>query len=142
MPRLSDEAVRAMHLLALDATALVRRIESRHEQMVAGFSRLRDRDALLGALHAFGLTARFQDFSALPIAVQDAALRFYELADDLRWYCKFTQDMPGALSLRLEAFRRELAQAHAALARVLEASTSRARRRRPAARPARAKARG
>lgn len=127
---LSDEAVRVMHLVALDAGALVRRLDKRRPEMLSAFSRLRDREALLGATHAFGLTARFEDVSSLPAPVQDAVVHFYELADELRWYFRFTTDMPGALALRFDAHRRQLGEAYEALARALEAATMPAPRQR------------
>jgi hypothetical protein len=119
---LSDVAVRTMHLVALDATNLLRRLDERHLEMVSGFSRLRDREALMTSLRCFGLTARFEDVAALPPKVQLAVTNFYELVDDLRWYFQFTVDMPGALAEKFTTHRLRLVDSHAALAKALEAA--------------------
>lgn len=121
--RPSDAAVRTMHLVALDATALVRRLQERQHEMLSAFSRLRDREGLLGAMRNFGLTARFEDLAVLAPEVQREVASFYELVDELRWYFQFTTDMPGALADRFTAHRLRLQAAHERLAQALELAT-------------------
>ena len=120
---LSDAAVRSMHLVALDSTNLVRRLDERHLEMVSAFSRLRDREGLLGSMRNVGLSARFEDVAALPPAVQTAVAAFYELVDELRWYFQFTTDMPGTLADRFTGYRKQLGEAHAVLAVALETAS-------------------
>ncbi len=120
---LSDAAIRSMHLVALDSTNLVRRLEERHLEMVSVFSRLRDREGLVGAMRNYGLSARFEDVSVLPPAVQTAVTQFYEVVDELRWYFQFTTDMPGTLAERFAGHRKRLEEAHAVLSVALETAT-------------------
>ena len=118
-----EAVVRTAHLVAVDSTNLVRRLEDRHHEMISAFSRLRDREALLGAMRNYGLSARFEDVAALPAEAQAAVIAFYERVDDLRWYFQFTTDMPGTLAEIFTMHRRRLKEAHEALAAALEAAT-------------------
>lgn len=138
---LPDASVRTMHLVALDATSLLRRLEERHLEMLSAFSRLRDREGLLATMRCFGLSARFEDLAVVGPEVQDAVTRFYDLVDDLRWYFQFTTDMPGTLAQKFADHRRRLAEAHGELTRALEAA-SEAPVRKPRAKAAARRKRG
>lgn len=109
------EADRIRHLIALDATAVQRRLLDRREEMVEVFSRQRDRDALLLPIRSVFQTMRFGDLALLPIADQRAVHGFHEALDDLHWYLRYTVDMPGTLEQRLQHFLRRLTIAFDAL---------------------------
>lgn len=105
------ERDRIRHLMAIDATSVMRRLADRREDMVTIFSRQRDRNALLAPLRSTLTTARFSDLAQLTIEEQRAAFVFHESLDDLHWYLQYTVDMPGTLELKFEQYLRLLAEA-------------------------------
>jgi hypothetical protein len=135
-----EALVRTAHLVSLDATNLVRRLDERQLEMVSAFSRLRDREALLGAMRNYGLSARFEDVAVLPVPAQEAVVAFYERVDELRWYFQFTTDMPGTLAETFTLHRRRLKEAHEQLSAALVAATEPAAASLPARKPPRRRA--
>lgn len=91
----ADEArVRICHLIALDATNVVRRLQERSEEMVTLFSQLRSRQPLLDTLDSRFSSVRFEDLVQLEPPLQAAVNAFYESLEGLRWYAQYTEDMP------------------------------------------------
>ncbi|MFT3837275.1 MAG: hypothetical protein QM723_09800 [Myxococcaceae bacterium] len=103
-----DQQARIRHLIALDARNVMKRLASRRDEMVQLFSRLRDREPLLVAVHTWFVTITFSELSILEPPEQNAVASFYELLADLRWYLQYTQDMPGKLQQRLDQHLKEL----------------------------------
>lgn len=115
-----DEASRRVrHLLVLDASTLVGRLTSRADEMIRLFSRLRDRAPLLAATHTLWPTIGFDSLACLFAEEQRAALAFFELAQELRWYLSYTEDMPTQLRANVEGFVERLQHALALLIGVL-----------------------
>lgn len=115
----SDEAARVRHLLALDAANLMSRLRARHADMVALFSRLRDRGPLLETVQCWFTSISFGELCLLSPAEQLAANGFYELLGEVRWYLQYTEDMPGTVQQRLGTFLRRLEERHVALVAAL-----------------------
>lgn len=113
------ERDRVRHLLALDATAVMRRLADRREEMVKIFAHQRDRHALIEPLRSTFDTVRFSDLAILSIPEQRVVHDFHEALDDLRWYLQYTVDMPGTLEQRLHHYLRTLATAFEKLAHKL-----------------------
>jgi hypothetical protein len=103
----------------LDATSLLGRVESRELEMVRLFSRLRDRAPLMAATHTTFGSISFDALASLTPAEQRAAVAFFELVGELRWYLQYTEDMPGQLRSSLGAFVVRLREGHRALAAAL-----------------------
>ena len=61
---------RVRHLIALDASNVMRRLEARHAEMVALFSRLRDRAPMLETVHSWFDTAGFPFPTQLPTLLE------------------------------------------------------------------------
>lgn len=118
-PKVDPLAVRVRHLVALDATNVLRRLTARQDQMVALFSRLRDRGPLVETLASWFLTARFEDLVALEPLEQRAINDFYAQLDELRWYLRYTEDMPLQVRQRLVKDVRALDEALRALLAVI-----------------------
>src|SRR5688572_27011204 len=87
-------AVGVRNLIALDAANVLRRLVSRHQDMVGRFSRLRDRAPMLETVKSWFLTISFADLSSLSPEEQGAGNTFYEQLAELRWYLQYTEDMP------------------------------------------------
>ena len=119
-----SERDRVRYLLALDAAGVMRRLAERREEMVEVFSRLRDREALITPLRSTFDTMQFSELVRLTLREQRAVHAFHEALDDLRWYLRYTVDMPGTLEQRFAHYLRELEHAHqrltAALGKVTE----------------------
>jgi hypothetical protein len=112
-PRRAPATDPRRHLVALDAALVMRRLRKRHGQMVEVFGQKRDRSALLDPLRSWYPTATFQDLVAFAPAEQRAVARFYEAIEELVWYLRWTEDMPGTLRLVLDAHLREVEAAYA-----------------------------
>jgi hypothetical protein len=103
-----DEVARVRHLIALDAANVMARLRVRMEEMVTLFSRLRDREPLLTVIDSVVPSATFAELALLSPDEQRAVNEFYELLGDLRWYMKYTEDMPLQLQGRVVAMVAEL----------------------------------
>jgi hypothetical protein len=106
MPRKLSERERIRNLIALDADALMVRLDERKDEMIAMFSRHRDREPLLSPLRSWVPSASFQEIVLLAPAQQGAVAHFYEELDALRWYFRYTADMPGT-ALQIFAHHRK-----------------------------------
>ncbi|MGC4115956.1 MAG: hypothetical protein QM765_15490 [Myxococcales bacterium] len=119
MAKRNSETERIRNLIALDAEGLVKRIDERKDEMIAMFSLHRDREPLLTPLRSWVPSASFQELSVLPTEQQTAVTAFYEVLDGLRWYFRYTNDMPGTAQQVFAHHRRKLESAYAALAGAL-----------------------
>ena len=115
MARRPSESQRIRNLIALDARALMARLEARKDDMIAMFSLHRDREPLLSPLRSWVPSASFQDMAVLSPREQGAVAAFYEALDSLRWYFRYTSDMPGAAQRSFALHRKALRAAHEAL---------------------------
>lgn len=115
----SDAAVRVRHLLALDADQVLRRLERRQLEMLTLFSRLRERAPLLEAVDTQHGSITFGELALLTPAEQLAVARFYERLEALRWYLRYTEDMPQKVQTQLALHLDGLRAAHGALAAAL-----------------------
>jgi hypothetical protein len=95
MARRPSEKERIRNLIALDADGLMKRLGERKDEMIAMFSRHREREPLLSPLNTWVPSATFQEIAVLAPEQQGAVARFYEELDGLRWYFRYTSDMPG-----------------------------------------------
>jgi hypothetical protein len=114
---------RVRHLLALDAAQVMKRLTSRQEEMVALFSRLRDRTPMLRTVSTWFDSITFGQLGLLEAREQRAVTRFYELLSELRWYLEYTEDMPSTVQQRLSAHVARLVAGHARLRAVIGPAT-------------------
>lgn len=114
-----ERAERVRHLIALDATNVLRRLTARHDEMITLFSRLRTREPLLQTVASWFGSIDFDSLAALTRAEQVAVNAFYESLAELRWYLQYTEDMP--LTVRKTALQhlRRLQLAYDGLVRAL-----------------------
>lgn len=119
MPKRPSEKERIRNLIALDAAGLMLRLEERKDQMIAMFSRHREREPLLTPLRSWVPSASFQELVLLSPEQQAAVTAFYEALDGLRWYFRYTNDMPGTAQQIFAHHRKTLAEAYEGLGRAL-----------------------
>ena len=117
--RAAGPSVRVRHLIALDAANVMRRLDQRLPEMVALFSRLRDRAPMLQTVHSWFTTADFADLALLEPAEQQAVNAFYEELGELRWYLQYTEDMPALVRQKVTNFVRRLEEAHMKLTQII-----------------------
>jgi hypothetical protein len=108
----ADAAKRVRHLISLDAFNLIGRLRTRRAEMVALFSRLRNRAPLLEAVRTWFDSVTFAELARLQPLEQQAISRFYEVHGELSWYLRYTEDMPLQIQLRLDEFWRRLEASH------------------------------
>lgn len=94
-------------------------LAQRQSEMVALFSRLRNREPLAVVAHSWFEGVTFADLALLQPAEQRAVNQFHELLGELRWYLRYTEDMPLQLEQRLGVFARRLQERHALLTAVI-----------------------
>ena len=119
--RLANPPERVRHLIALDAANVVRRLAQRQEEMVALFSRLRDRSPMLETVHSWFDSAGFPDLVLLEPGEQAVVNAFYEELGELRWYFQYTEDMPNTVLTTVAARVKRLGEAHARLVGIIGA---------------------
>jgi hypothetical protein len=119
--RNSPALQRIRSLIALDASNVMARLTRRREEMVSLFSRLRDRGPLLAALECWFSTVTFAELSALEPEEQGAVSQFYELLSELRWYARYTEDMPLQVQQKVDRLATELGERHRLVLAVLGA---------------------
>jgi hypothetical protein len=117
--RSAGRSARIRHLLALDAANVVGRLASRQHEMVALFSRLRDRSPMLEAIRSCFPSIAFSELATLAIGEQKAVNAFYELLDELRWYLQYTEEMPTQVQLKVGTYVGRLEACHRALSLVI-----------------------
>lgn len=111
-PRENDRTVHVRHLLALDAANVVQRLVARQHEMVALFSRKRDRTPMMEAVRSVYASITFGELALLTPAEQKAVALFYELLDELRWYLQYTEDMPTQVLTKVALFVGRLETSH------------------------------
>lgn len=110
-----DPAVPVRHLIALDAANVVARLVARQQEMVALFSRKRDRTPMMEAVRSVFASITFGELARLEPIEQRAVSAFYELLDELRWYLQYTEDMPTQVLTKVGLFVGRLEAAHRTL---------------------------
>jgi hypothetical protein len=98
------------HLLALDAQAVLARLDTKQDEMVALFSRHRSREPLLTVLRSHYTTITFPLLAVLEPHEQRAVHAFHQALDELRWYVHYTEDMPSTVRTTLALQARRLAE--------------------------------
>jgi hypothetical protein len=119
-----DRATHVRHLLAVDAANVIQRLVTRQQEMVALFSRRRDRTPMMEAVRSWFLSITFSELSVLPPAEQKAVSLFYELLDELRWYLQYTEDMPTQVLTKVALYVGRLVISHRQLVAAIGPSSA------------------
>ncbi|RMG10973.1 MAG: hypothetical protein D6729_18635 [Deltaproteobacteria bacterium] len=114
-----EAAARVRNLVALDAENVMRRLRERRGEMVTIFSRRREREVLLGAVRSYFEVAEAAHLVHLSPEEQSATSAFYEALDRLRYYFRYTEDMPGTVERVIEQHFAELRGHYERLVRIL-----------------------
>lgn len=106
--RWEADTAKVRHLLSLDATTIIRRIETKHEEAVGLFSRLRTREALIDLCRTTFNTVTFSELARLSPGEQKMIHAFHDVLHQLRWYVSYTEDMPSTVRSTVTQFARRL----------------------------------
>ncbi len=116
-----EHARRVRHLIALDASAVMLRLINRIDEMIALFSRARNRTPMLETTDAWFFSITFGDLAALTAVEQRAVNAFYAQLSELRWYLSYTEDMPSSLREKVLLRLKQLETAHRVLVQAIGA---------------------
>ena len=104
----TSAANRVRSLVMIDVQNLVHRLDAQLPAMIDLFSKNRDRETLTGPLRSWLPTATFDLLCELEPAEQRILAAFLEELEALRWYCRYTNDMPNTAQTRLQHFAEQL----------------------------------
>lgn len=113
--RWETDTARVRHLLSLDADAVMRRLAAKQDEAVGLFSRLRTREGMIELCRSGFTTITFSELVRLDPAEQQAVEAFHQVLNELRWYVRYTEDMPSTVKTtvtlyvtKLDGLHREL----------------------------------
>lgn len=106
------DTARVRHLITLDALRLMKRVDTRQEEAVGLFSRLRTRDGLIDLCRTSFGSVTFTELARLNPPEQSAVFAFHDVVDALRWYVSFTEDMPSTVKSTVSQYVRKLEERH------------------------------
>ncbi len=95
--RWEADTARVRHLLSMDADSVMKRLASKQVEAVALFSRLRTREGMVELCRSGFTTITFSELVRLDPAEQQAVEAFHHVLDELRWYVRYTEDMPSTV---------------------------------------------
>ena len=95
--RWEADTARVRHLLSMDADTVIKRLASKQEEAVGLFSRLRTREGMVELCRSGFTTITFSELVRLDPAEQQAVEAFHHVLNELRWYVRYTEDMPSTV---------------------------------------------
>lgn len=106
--KLSQESLRMLTLLKLDARRLFERIKFRSPEYMYEFSLKRSRDHFAAIFNNRYDSATVSELLLCGEEVIVGLDQFYSKVDEMRWYLNVTQDMPSKVEYKILADIREL----------------------------------
>jgi hypothetical protein len=113
--RWEADTAKVRHLISLDAARIMKRIESKQDEAVGLFSRLRTREGMIELCRSAFSSVTFSELARLNPPEQAATFDFHELLDAMRWYVSYTEDMPSTVKTTVSQYVRRLEELHRAL---------------------------
>ncbi len=95
--RWEADTARVRHLLSMDADSVMKRLASKQDEAVGLFSRLRTRDGMIELCRSGFTSITFSELVRLDPAEQQAVEAFHHVLNELRWYVRYTEDMPSTV---------------------------------------------
>ena len=95
--RWEADTARVRHLLSMDADSVMKRLASKQDEAVGLFSRLRTREGMVELCRSGFSTITFSELVRLDPAEQQAVEAFHHVLNELRWYVRYTEDMPSTV---------------------------------------------
>ena len=115
MKRPSEEAIRVLTLLKLDAQRLFERIEYRRPEYIQIFSVKRTREHFPKIFKNRYDEVKLSELKSCSPEVIVGLDNFYSKVDELSWYLGVTEDMPITVEEKIKSFIGELKVLHQVL---------------------------
>ncbi len=113
--RWEADTARVRHLLSLDADAVMKRLTSKQDEAVGLFSRLRTREGMIELCRSSFTSITFSELVRLDPLEQAAVEAFHHTLGELRWYVRYTEDMPSTVKSTVTMYVVRLDELHHAL---------------------------
>ncbi len=117
----TDLEIRYILLFKLDAHNLYQRVFARKEDYIEAFSLKRNRAVFKDVFDNRYKKASIKDLSYCTAEVIEALDSFYNLADEMYWYLKHTQDMPNMIQDEITRYCNKLKLQYETLALFVDA---------------------
>ncbi len=121
MKKISDEHLRTLVLIKLDAKNLFNRIKWRAPEYLAEFSLKRTREHFKEIFYNRYEAVQIRELAFCSEEVIINLDQFYNLMDEMRWYLNHTQDMPNRVDDKISSYIRELETIYQTLDLYIEA---------------------
>ena len=113
--RWEADTARVRHLLSLDADAVMKRLVAKQDEAVGLFSRLRTREGMVELCRSSFTSITFSELVRLEPEEQAAVEAFHHLLGELRWYVRYTEDMPSTVKSTVTMYVVRLQELHSLL---------------------------
>jgi hypothetical protein len=113
-----------LHLLKLDAQALMQRLEERKKAALEIFALRRTRDHFPGLFETRYSQLSMQELSYFSIDTMTTLHQFYQIVEEMRWYLYRTEDMPGTVEETLSRMHKRLEKIFSTLSLYLDAEST------------------
>ena len=113
--RWEADTARVRHLLSLDADGVMKRLVAKQDEAVGLFSRLRTREGMVELCRSGFTTITFNELVRLEPKEQQAVEAFHHVLNELRWYVRYTEDMPSTVKSTVTLYVARLDDLHALL---------------------------
>ena len=110
--RWEADTAKVRHLLSLDADAVMKRLASKQDEAVGLFSRLRTREGMVELCKSNFGTITFSELVRLEPTEQAAVEAFHHTLNELRWYVRYTEDMPSTVKSTVALYVGKLVGLH------------------------------
>ena len=110
--RWEADTTRVRHLLSLDADAVMKRLVAKQDEAVGLFSRLRTREGMVELCRSGFTTITFSELVRLEPREQQAVEAFHQVLNELRWYVRYTEDMPSTVKSTVTLYVARLDELH------------------------------
>lgn len=110
--RWEADTARVRHLLSMDADSVMKRLTSKQDEAVGLFSRLRTRDGMVELCRSGFTTITFSELVRLDPTEQQAVDAFHHVLNELRWYVRYTEDMPSTVKSTVTLYVAKLDGLH------------------------------
>jgi hypothetical protein len=110
--RWEADTARVRHLLSLDADAVMKRLVAKQDEAVGLFSRLRTREGMIELCRSSFTTITFSEMVRLDPEEQLAVEAFHHVLSELRWYVRYTEDMPSTVRSTVTLYVTQLDTLH------------------------------
>lgn len=117
--RWERDTARVRHLISQDAAEVMRKLQSKQDEAVGLFSRLRTREGMIDLCKSLYTGITFGELVRLEPSEQEAVHAFHHVLHELRWYVTYTEDMPSTVKSTVTLYVSRLEDLHRQLNAVI-----------------------